>query len=264
MGCGGGVDVAGAGEGDVSDVQLYLGDCLDFMRTLPAGSVDAVVTDPPYAIMGGGSSIAGKGIVEAFDTQFYEAWFREIATEIYRILTPSGAMWWTSDWRGAVTAERALARIGGYGANIRLAGVGVWDRGGLGMGYVLRKTYECFCVAVMPEWKRRKTDVADVWRLQWTPGDRENGHSSEKPVDLFTMALDLIGGDTVFDPFMGSGTTGVACVRTGRRFIGCEIDASYFEIAQRRIALAQLSPMLPGINGSEPKPEQLAMETEYA
>lgn len=69
---------------------------------------------------------------------------------------------------------------------------------------------------------------------------------------------------TIFDPFMGSGTTGVACVRTGRRFIGCEIDASYFEIAQRRIALAQLSPMLPGMNGSEPKPEQLAMETEYA
>ena len=51
-------------------------------------------------------------------------------------------------------------------------------------------------------------------------------------------------GATVLDPFMGSGTTGVACVRTGRRFIGIEIDPTYFAIAQRRIAEAQLQPAL--------------------
>ena len=66
-------------------------------------------------------------------------------------------------------------------------------------------------------------------------------------------------GATVFDPFMGSGTTGVACVQTGRNFIGCEIDAGYFEIAQRRIALAQQQPMLPGINEPAPQPEQLSL-----
>ena len=51
-------------------------------------------------------------------------------------------------------------------------------------------------------------------------------------------------GATVFDPFMGSGTTGVACVRTGRNFIGCEIDPTYYAIAQRRIAEAHLQPPL--------------------
>ncbi len=52
-------------------------------------------------------------------------------------------------------------------------------------------------------------------------------------------------GDTVLDPFMGSGTTGVACVRTGRNFIGIEIDPAYFKIAQERIALAERTPDLP-------------------
>lgn len=223
----------------MSDVTLYHGDCLEIMRTLPDKSVDAVITDPPYAIMGGGASIAGKGIEEAFDTQFYEAWFREIATEVYRVLKNDGAMWWTSDWRGAVAAEKALCRIGKYGLKMRLAGIGVWDRGGLGMGYVLRKTYECFCVAVMPEWKRTKTNEPDVWRIQWTPGDRKNAHSAEKPVPLFVRAIELVGGDTILDPFMGSGTTGVACIQTGRNFIGIEIDEGYYNIAKNRIEQAQ-------------------------
>jgi len=226
-------------------IDLRLGDCLEIMRDIPDGSVDAVITDPPYAIMGGGASIAGKGTEEVFDTQFYEAWFREIAEDIHRILKVTGGMWWTSDWRGAVAAERALSRIGRYQLKMRMAGIGVWDRGGLGMGYALRKTYECFCIAVMPEWKRIKTDVPDVWRVQWTPGNRENGHSTEKPVSLFKRAIELIGGDTILDPFMGSGTTGVACVKLGRDFIGIEINPDYFAIAKRRIEEAQMQITLP-------------------
>lgn len=228
----------------MSEVKLILGDCLGVMKGMEGNSVDAVVTDPPYAIMGGGASIAGKGISEAFDLQFYESWFREIATEIFRILKPAGAMWWTTDWRGAVAAEKALSRIGTYQENLHLAAIGVWDRGGLGMGHVLRKTYECFAVAVMPEWKRTITDMPDVWHIKWTPGDRKNGHPAEKPIQLFEQAINLIGGDTILDPFMGSGTTGVACVKTGRNFIGVEIDPGYYAIAERRIKEAQSQPSL--------------------
>lgn len=61
-------------------------------------------------------------------------------------------------------------------------------------------------------------------------------------------------GDTVFDPFMGSGTTGVACMQLGRNFIGCEIDPTYYAIASRRIRDAAAQPMLPGIN-AEPQDE---------
>lgn len=64
-------------------------------------------------------------------------------------------------------------------------------------------------------------------------------------------------GTTVLDPFMGSGTTGVACVQTGRNFIGCEIDAGYFEIAKERIAQAEAQPRL--MNWSEPTSTQEEM-----
>jgi len=68
-----------------------------------------------------------------------------------------------------------------------------------------------------------------------------SNHPTEKPVQLIRQMVEQFSdpGDTVFDPFMGSGTTGVACVQTGRNFIGCEIDPKYFAIAKRRIDEAQ-------------------------
>jgi site-specific DNA-methyltransferase (adenine-specific) len=67
-------------------------------------------------------------------------------------------------------------------------------------------------------------------------------HPTEKPIDLLVYLIEKVTqpGDTVFDPFMGSGTTGVACVQTGRNFVGIEQDAKYFEIAKQRIETAQL------------------------
>ena len=72
-------------------------------------------------------------------------------------------------------------------------------------------------------------------------------HKSQKPINLMKrLLLDFTNqGDTILDPFMGSGTTGVACVQTGRNFIGIEIDPTYFAIAERRIQEAQLQPRLP-------------------
>ena len=76
---------------------------------------------------------------------------------------------------------------------------------------------------------------------------RAHQHPTQKPVELAAhfIKLHTRPGDTVLDPFMGSGTTGVACAQTGRNFIGIEIDAGYFAIAQRRIAEAQAQLALP-------------------
>ena len=203
--------------------RLILGDCREVLPTL--GRVDAIVMDPPYALLGGGTSVAGKGTDEAFDLQFYEAWFQGILS-----VANASALWATVDWRGAYAVERAAAR-----SPWRFAGVGVWDRGGLGMGYALRKTFENFVLLVQAGWKRHLRDEPDVWRLEWFPTSRKWGHQAEKPVALMQRAIRLVGGRTIADPFMGSGTTGVACAQLGRRFIGIEIEPRYFEIACRRI-----------------------------
>lgn len=212
---------------------LYCGDCFEVLPHIRG--VDCAAFDPPYAIIGGGASAAGKGIEDAFDSQFYEIWLRELWRLLYASINSTGGAWWTSDWRGASAAERVIAKIGQYGCKARLAGVGVWDRGGLGMGFALRKSFEMFLFVAMPEWKRNKTDEPDVWRYSWTPANRKFGHQAEKPVPLFVRAIELVGGQTVLDPFMGSGTTGVAAIKTGRSFIGVELDPHYFETAKRRI-----------------------------
>lgn len=67
-------------------------------------------------------------------------------------------------------------------------------------------------------------------------------------------------GDTVLDPFMGSGTTGVACVQTGRNFIGCEIDPTYFAIAEKRIAAAQREVVQEAAFFNQPTPDLFATE----
>ena len=208
----------------IGDATLYLGDCREVLPTL--GRVDAVVTDPPYAILGG--------------TQFYAAWFKMIFAAACKSAMQKHCAWWmTIDWRGAVAVERALARSG-----YRLAAMGVWDRGGMGMGYALRKTYENFVLIAGENWKRTATDEPDVWRHEWFPASRESGHQAEKPIELMERAVRLCGGECALDPFMGSGTTGVACARLGRRFIGVEIEPRYFDIACKRIEEAYRQPRL--------------------
>lgn len=211
------------------------GDCLSLLRSLPDGCVDAVVTDPPYATTGAASSFVSKDGGVPRETQFYEAWIREHLAAWRRVLRPTGAVWLTIDWRGAMALEHASARLG-----MRDPKIGVWVRGGLGMGYVLRNVYECFVVLPMEHFARKTANEPDVWEHSWSPANREHGHSAEKPIGLMTRALRLVTppGGLVLDPFAGSGTTGVGCAREGLRFIGMERESAYVTIARARVAAA--------------------------
>lgn len=142
----------------------------------------------------------------------------------------------TIDWRGTMTLDTACGRLGIHGPK-----VGVWDRGGLGMGYVMRSTYECFVALPMAEWKPFHRDIPDVWRVNWSPGNRTSGHSAEKPVALMRKAIATFTppDSLILDPFTGSGTTGIACLRERRSFIEFEQDDRFAAMARERITEAQ-------------------------
>ena len=206
---------------------------LDVLRAVPAQSVDAIVTDPPYATTGESTAWVTKGGARTLprEVQFYEAWVREHLAEFVRILKSTGGIWMSCDWGAAMAIDQACARLG-----LRSPAIGVWDREGLGMGYVLRHVYECFAVVTMPEWERVATDEPDVWRCKWTTGDRTNGHSAEKPEALMARAIRLLTkGGTVLDPFAGSGTTGVAAARLGLRYVGIEREREFCDTAIARL-----------------------------
>lgn len=211
------------------------GDALALLEHVAPQTFDAIVTDPPYASTGDAASIMSRTAVLSIprEVQFYEAWAREHLREWVRVMKPTGAAWFTCDWRGAMTFEMSAHRL-----RIRTPVVGVWDRGGLGMGHILRKTWEAFVVIPMVDFERKSADVPDLWRVEWKPSAKE--HSAEKPVELFKRAVKLVSspGDVIFDPFAGSGTSGVAALETGRRVILCEREHEYADIARRRCEAA--------------------------
>lgn len=212
--------------------RLMCGDstCAEDVAALMNGELaSAIVTDPPYSITGGGTSAAGIGIKTAFDRQFFRAWFQQVLSSWDPAIAPSAALWALIDWRGASAIEESITRT-----EWRIAGVGVWHRGGLGMGYAMRKTYENFVLLVKQGWKRTLTDEPDVWHHQWTPGNRVFGHPAEKPVELISRAMTLCGGQVVADPFCGSGSTIAAAESSGRRCFAMEIEPEYVAIALER------------------------------
>jgi len=121
--------------------------------------------------------------------------------------------------------------------NIKEPKIGVWDKESIGMGGVLRNSYECFAVVTLAEWENLTRSERDVWQHRWTQGNRDSEHPAEKPIPIFVRALNLIckSGAKVLDPYMGSGTTGIACLRSGRDFVGIERDPDRYAEAVERI-----------------------------
>ncbi len=241
--------------------KLHFGDCLEFMRGMSAGSVDFIFTDPPYghnnnnngdliqrweAALGKGPAQEGRAIandgVEANDL------FRSCLPEFNRLLSPGCccccccggggpdpqfAKW--SLWMDEAIGDKQMV---------------IWDKGPMGMGWHYRRSYETVLVAEKPgaacRWYDTTHAVENVIRRHKKIIPSKDQHPTEKPVGLAThfILLHTKPGDTVFDPFMGRGSTGEACMMTGRNFIGCEIDSVHYAAAERRIKNAAAQPLL--------------------
>lgn len=188
---------------------LYLGDCRDILPTL--GKVDAVVTDPPYGLgnkMQGGTWGAKPG-------------FKEMLV-----------------WDEAAPERELLDSVISAGAEAIL-----W-----GGQYFPLPPARCWLLWNKVNAVPTMADFETAWTTLDRPSKRydgnvgrvEYGHPTQKPIQLMLWTLGFVPkAQTILDPFMGSGTTGVACARLGRRFIGIEIEPRYFDIAVRRIEEAQ-------------------------
>ena len=202
----------------IGNATLYHGDCLEILPTLP--KVDAVVTDPPYGIgyRSGhdGSlprSIAGDESVALRDA----------------VISLDGARAVFATWRCVPP--------------VRPRGCLEWAKNAGGMGdlsFPWRPDFELVWVFGDGWTGARDSAVLRASTVcTWNTGPAARVHPHEKPVDLLEQIVVKAPGDSILDPFMGSGTTGVACANLGRKFIGIEIERRYFDIACERIAAAQ-------------------------
>jgi len=218
----------------IGDATLYLGDCLEILPTL--GKVDAVVTDPPYAI----PTIVATGretTRSVGDLSIPEAAFRVAFDQWDTHLSDQGRAFVFCDGTSYPVIFRAS--FGRF-----LQALLVWNKMQIGMGREFRKSHEL----ILHAWKKGTPIFSDgVGRadiLSFAPvDDKVRVHPAEKPISLIIELL-RVCGETILDPFMGSGTTGVACANLGRKFTGIEIEPKYFDIACRRIEDAYKQPRL--------------------
>lgn len=209
----------------IGDATLYLGDCREILPDLP--QVDAVITDPPYGISlvpqrGLTDSIVGDGRSDA------QALWKAVVEATSRLSKPDTAhlFWsgWSETWAKELLAEHFTVKS-----------CIVWAKNMWGIGYYTRPQHEFawYCHKGKPPVPPEAP--SDLWQVQKIQAPI---HSCEKPIELMKRSVllcDQSGEGLVLDPFMGVGSTGVAAVRLGRKFIGVEIEPKYFDIACRRI-----------------------------
>ena len=212
-------------------VSLYCGNCREIIPTL--GKVDAVVTDPPYGFAFYATDKA-DGVVESL------TWAKRKAVFAYpETLCAWAATWGAPDeWVTWWPTNKPCARCKGLPREQEA--IAVW--GPLHEFPTRQRSADAMTRKIAA---KRGNDVmtcrdGDVWRDP-SPGCGFNRHlrqhPNEKPESLMVKLVRLTTqpGETVLDPYCGSGTTGIACIRTGRKFIGIEIDAGHFETARKRL-----------------------------
>jgi DNA modification methylase len=230
---------------------LHHGDCLEILRTLPSGSVDAVVTSPPYNTLPSKHAPSGlhadrksginkwinkaaNGYADQRDEGEYQEWLREVVAECLRV--SRGLVWINHKVRYRDGFAVHPARMLPFPIYAEV----IWDRGGSMALNCKRYAPSHECLLAFGErayWDDSLNTTMSVWRIS---AQRSEDHPCPFPIEIARRPIvsSCPPGGTVLDPFMGSGTTGVACMQTGRKFIGIEIDPGYFEIARKRIEAA--------------------------
>jgi len=214
---------------------LRLGDCLEGLRTLPDGSVDYCFADPPYGIRYRSAKPYRYGPV--LNDNLPSARLREfldnVFAEVHRVLRPDSALHVCSGWSAGDVILPVLKR------HFQVRACIVWHKVSPGMGWWVRSLHEFvfFCTKGTPEPPRPAP--VDIWPIPRVPVPRRI-HSCQKPTGLVLQAMTPFThpGQLVLDPFAGSATTAVACLESGRRFIGWEQDPTNHQRASLRIQRA--------------------------
>jgi DNA modification methylase len=237
--------------------ELICGDALDVLGVMPDRSIDMVFMDPSYGQGTNDKDLIGR----------WEAALGKRTTKMFPVMNPSRPIY-GDDARASLVYRCALLEVrrlmrgggcccccgGGGGPDpqfgrwslwmdqvFKFKQMIVWDKGPMGMGWHYRRSYEVVLVGQIPggrcKWYDRSYKVENVIRAIPKIIPQENDHPTVKPVALPAHFIRLHSrrGDIVCDPFMGSGTTGVAALKARRSFIGIEIDPHWCDVARKRI-----------------------------
>ena len=208
------------------------GDCLQLMKDVPCGSVDMILTDPPYGIRYRSNMRVKTDRFDPLENDDNDT--RLLAySEFARILKSDSVAIVFASWKNVAVDIQELQRY------FDIKNIIVWFKGGGGIGdlkHTLNTDYELAIVCHKGKCRLRGKREGSVWSCRKVNPNKML-HATQKPVDLLVRMIEKYTdrNAVVFDPFMGSGSTCVAAVNSGRHYIGFEIDEKYFEIARKRL-----------------------------
>ena len=229
------------------EIKLYNSDCLKKLEQIKSESIDAVITDPPYASGGilqfastkrdpvAKYSSTSKNIIPTFygdrqDQISHFTFYILVLIEIHRVLKENAPVFMFTDWRQFGITGNAIQI-----ADLNWRGSIVWDKGHCRIQQGYRQVCEYIHYGCKGKWTNKIYEKGYFKSPNINHSNRE--HLTQKPTDLLIFLLKSINKNNgmVLDPFMGSGSTGEACLQAGHSFIGIEKSKEYYNIANNRL-----------------------------
>lgn len=229
--------------------KVVCGDVIEVLKQIPDGSVDLVVTSPPYNLKnstgngmkdGRGGKWANAALQNGYSHHEdsmphdeYVKWQRACLDEMMRVIPEDGAIFYNHKWRvqGGLLQDRQDI-VSGFPVRQII----IWRRKGgfnFNPGYFL-PTYEVIYLIAKPKFKLvpKANGAGDVWEFTQEMG---NKHPAPFPIKMIDRIISSTNAKVVLDPFMGSGTTGISAINNKRDYIGIDVSPEYCEMAEKRI-----------------------------
>ncbi|MBI3413348.1 MAG: site-specific DNA-methyltransferase [Candidatus Aenigmarchaeota archaeon] len=238
--------------------KIICGDTIEVMKQIPNGSVQLIVTSPPYNLKnstgngmkdGRGGKWANAALQKGYSNhddcmshEEYVKWQKACLTEMMRIIPEDGAIFYNHKWRvqdGLLQDRQDI--VNGFPVRQII----IWKRkGGINFnkGYFL-PTYEVIYLIAKPKFKlvSKANAYGDVWEFTQ---EMNNDHPAAFPVQLIDRIISSTNTKIILDPFMGSGTTAISSIKFNRNYIGIDISPEYCEMARNRIKQHQAQAIL--------------------
>ena len=220
-----------------NEYSLLFGDCLERMKEIPDGSVDLCISDIPYKLTGGGkgdgvNSKRPKGILSENTQLMSVPKFEDWLPNLYRVMNEGSHIYLMCNFKNLNDLMNKTEIVGFKHVNLL-----VWEKNNCtpSQFYMKNCEYTLLLRKGKSKYINNIGDSKTVHKFNNIIGNKV--HPTEKPEQLMKFYVENSSnvGDTVLDMFMGSGSTGVACVNTNRKFIGVEMGEGYFDIAKDRI-----------------------------
>lgn len=210
-------------------VKIYCQDSFELFKTIPNESIDMFLTDPPYGMNYNSGRIKIKHDKIKNDDKL--EWLEPFAKEMFRMAKNDTAHYVFCSWHKIDVFKQVFEKY------FKVKNILVWVKNNHTAGDIYGNFAPKHELVLFLHKGRSLIRGKRDTNVMFYDKMRSTNHPTEKPVDMLEFMIEKFSdkGDVIFDPFMGSGSTGVAALKTGRKFIGSEIESKYFDVAKNRL-----------------------------